>query len=233
MIISGLTPVSLIDWDGHPCSVVFTSGCNFRCPWCHNAELVLRDYKHKDSITKLDFSKKFIDHVCITGGEPTMYGDLSQLCLLLKNAGMKVKLDTNGSRPFRIFPLINFNLIDYIAMDIKAPFTKEKYSKASGVNFTEDYLLWPLESIDMIMKSSIDYEFRTTVVPGFHTPKDIEQICKYAIKGAKRYVIQNFHPCDTLIDPHLESIKPFSSAELEAFADAAKPYVNEVRCRNI
>jgi pyruvate formate lyase activating enzyme len=233
MIISGLTPVSLIDWDGHPCSVVFTSGCNFRCPWCHNAELVLRDYKHKDSITKLDFSKKFIDHVCITGGEPTMYGDLSQLCLLLKNAGMKVKLDTNGSRPFRIFPLINFNLIDYIAMDIKAPLTVEKYSKATGVNFTEDYLLWIFESIDMIMKSSIDYEFRTTVVPGFHTPKDIEQICKYAIKGAKRYVIQNFHPCDTLIDPHLESIKPFSSAELEAFADAARPYVNEVRCRNV
>ena len=118
-------------------------------------------------------------------------------------------------------------------MDIKAPLTVEKYSKATGVNFTEDYLLWIFESIDMIMKSSIDYEFRTTVVPGFHTPKDIEQICKYAIKGAKRYVIQNFHPCDTLIDPHLESIKPFSSAELEAFADAAKPYVNEVRCRNV
>ena len=233
MIISGLTPVSLIGWDGHPCSVVFTSGCNFRCPWCHNAELVLRDYKHKDSITKLDFSKKFIDHVCITGGEPTMYGDLSQLCLLLKNAGMKVKLDTNGMHPNVLFELLNLDLIDYIAMDIKSPLTVEKYSAATGVSFIEEMLTLPFESIKLIMAAAPDYEFRTTVVPGFHTPKDIEQIAKYAIKGAKRYVIQNFHPCETLIDPHLESIKPFSSAELEAFADAARPYVNEVRCRNV
>jgi len=171
--------------------------------------------------------------VCITGGEPTMYGDLSQFCLMLKNAGMKVKLDTNGMRPNVLFELLNLELIDYIAMDIKSPLTVEKYSAATGVSFIEEMLALPLESIKLIMAAAPDYEFRTTVVPTFHVPKDIEQICKYAIKGAKRYVIQNFHPCDTLIDPHLESIKPFTSAELEAFADAAKPYVNEVKIRNV
>jgi len=240
MLISGFTPLSLIDWDGHPSAVIFLHGCNFRCPWCQNKGLVLSTKKlkglnKKDVLQHIEGFGNYIDHICITGGEPTINNGLMDFIRKIKYMGYKVKLDTNGTNSNVIAEAVCN--VDFIAMDIKAPLTPRKYSKATGIKIDEVHLIKIINSIDIIRdfsdKYGLDYEFRTTVVPGFHTPKDIEQIAKYAIKGAKRYVIQNFHPCDTLIDPHLESIKPFTSAELEAFADAARPYVNEVKCRNI
>ena len=228
MNIGGFIPLSLVDWDGEPCSVVFVTGCQFRCPWCHNKDIVF-DKVHMQVVTP----KMTTDAVCITGGEPTIQKGLISFCKLLKQSGKKIKLDTNGMKPDILFELLNRELIDYIAMDIKAPLVTKKYSKSTGVQLKEEWLTILLESISLITRAAPSYEFRTTIVPTFHIPKDIEQIAKYAIKGAKKYVIQNFRPCDSLIDHNLASLKPFSQTELEAFAEAAKPFVQRVTFRTL
>lgn len=220
--IGGLQKLTLIDYPGRLAATVFLCGCNFRCPFCYSSELVLpRKIKKQPKISQREFfkflkeRKKLLEGICICGGEPTIHKDLFQFCKKIKDLGYLIKLDTNGSRPKVLEILIDENLIDYVAMDIKAPLyiktknpkpkTKDKYySRATGVRVDLNSVK---KSIEIIKNSGIDYEFRTTVVPGIHTKDDIFQIAK-DISPAKRYFLQTLRPEKT-IDVFFEKIKPY------------------------
>ena len=191
MLIGGLQKSSLVDYPSKICTVVFTIGCNFRCGYCHNPELI----KKEDCISENDFFEFIksrqgkIDAIVISGGEPTLQEDLEDFIVKCRKLNFLIKLDTNGTNPEVLKNLLSKNLLDYIAMDIKAPF--EKYP-----NITRRFL--DIEkikkSIEIIMTSGIDYEFRTTFSPDL-TVEDIEEICK-RIKGAKAYSIQKYNTVD-------------------------------------
>ena len=233
MEIKGVVDVSLVDWDGKVSSVFFLPSCNFRCPFCQNSALVL----HPETEETIPFEtvegylkkqKGWIDGVCITGGEPTLHDDLSNLCSKLKKMGFLVKLDTNGTNPTIVKELIEKRLVDYIALDIKAPLTVEKYSKATGIN-AEKLLVKMKETIRILLKSKIDYEIRTTVVPTLHEKEDIEEICRN-IEGCKKYVIQNFRGENT-IDPVFSEVKPFTEEEMKMFITVAQNFLSNVKLR--
>jgi pyruvate formate lyase activating enzyme len=195
MQIKGFIDTTFLDWDGKVACTVFTPGCNLRCPFCHNHGLVLNPEQYEDVKEEeiFDFLTKhndFIDGVCITGGEPTLQKGLDKFCERVKKLGIKIKLDTNGTNPTVVRRLLEKDLVDYIAMDIKAPLNEEQYSEVSGVRCEVDKIR---ESVNLIKNSGVEYEFRTTVVPSLHTFRDIEQISR-DIKGAKLYVLQKFQP---------------------------------------
>jgi pyruvate formate lyase activating enzyme len=165
-------------------------------------------------------NRRWIDGVVITGGESTIHEDLPILCQEIKKLDFSVKLDTNGTNPKMIKELIDQGLIDYVAMDVKAPFTKEKYFKASGVNTTA--LLAKIEqTTQTLLEGGIDYEFRTTLVPTLHQISDIGEISE-KIKNCKKYALQNFRADTETIDPNFQKLKPFSKAEIESFFQTAK-----------
>lgn len=229
--IKGFLKSSLVDWDGYITAVVFLPSCNLRCPMCHNHEIVLTPGNYPDipgeEIERyLVENKDFIDGVVITGGEPTLQSGLPDFCRWLKNLGMMVKLDTNGTYPDMIQYLIDNNLVDFIAMDIKAPLNKESYSTVSGISVDVENIR---RSIDIIMKSGLNYEFRTTVIPTFHTSEDIVDIAR-EINGAKTFALQQFNPHNTL-DPTLRNIEPYKKEELEEIANRCKPFVSKIRLR--
>jgi len=212
MVIGGFQRFSLIDYPKKISAVVFTFGCNFRCHYCHNPELV--DPSLLNGILEEEFILNFLkarinklDGITITGGEPTLHRDLNKFISKVKNLGFLVKLDTNGSFPDVLRELIKDNLIDYIAMDIKA--TKEKYKEVINADIDLDKIE---ESIKLIMDSGIDYEFRTTVVRSQLLIEDIISIAKM-IEGAKLFVIQRFIPTKTL-DPDFINEKSYSDEEL-------------------
>jgi len=220
VVLKGFLDLSLVDWDGHTACVVFTPGCNFRCPFCYNRDLVLNPGRLPDVplervLSYLEHDGWGIDGVVITGGEPTLWPDLPELCRTFKELGFGVKLDTNGTNPGLLQRLLAYGLVDYVAMDIKAPLTPERYSVACGVD-ARPFLPRIKRSVELLAFSGVDYEFRTTVVPGLHRPGDIRSICQ-AIRGCKRFVIQSFKPLGPTIDPSFSSLKPFSQEELEAF----------------
>jgi pyruvate formate lyase activating enzyme len=191
-LICGFEKMSMVDYDGKICSTIFLGKCNFRCPFCHNSSLV----ENYNNVDKFDFNeilnylnkrKGVVEAVCITGGEPTLYKDLKEMIIEIKKLGLFVKLDTNGSNPDVIKDLVNNKLIDYIAMDIKNSFSK--YIITTGIyNINIEKIK---ESINFIMNSNIDYEFRTTLVKELHSLEDIYEI-KDMIKGAKKYFLQCF-----------------------------------------
>lgn len=233
MEIKGAVDLSLVDWDGKVCSVLFLPHCNFRCPFCQNSTLVLHPEREENipwERIKAYLRKNidWIEGVCITGGEPTLHIDLPDLCIKLREIGLAVKIDTNGTNPEMIKRLITNNLVEYIALDIKAPFTVKEYSRATGVNM-ERLLDKVKETVKLVMISPVDYEFRTTVVPTLHTPKDIRAICK-EIVGCKKYVIQRFRPENT-IDPTYSKLKPFLNHELEEFLNTARELLPNVALR--
>jgi pyruvate formate lyase activating enzyme len=170
-----------------------------------------------------------IKHICISGGEPTTYGDLPELCVILKNAGLQVKLDTNGFQPKILETLLNAKLVDYIAMDVKAPLTKAEYINACHVNLDINRIV---KSIKLLMAHPGMYEFRTTVVPTIHDDNAVRRIAQ-AIEGAEKYAIQNFKPSDNIPDPDFRKLAPFTKEALQGFAEIAKPYVKCVTLRNI
>lgn len=211
--IKGFIETSFIDWKGRLSSVVFTGGCNFRCPFCHNRDLVLNHDKMENIpldyiLLTLRKYRKWIDHVVITGGEPTIHGSLFQLTGTLKMEGFRIKLDTNGSSPATIKGLVNENLIDYIAMDVKGPISH--YKRWCGIDVETAKIE---ESIQFILSGKIDYEFRMTVVPFFHRVEDVYEVADY-VKDAKRFYIQEFRPKSTL-NPRFTEIKPFSPQKME------------------
>lgn len=227
--IKGFQKTSLIDYPGKMCSVVFVANCNFRCPYCQNPDLIL-NYKKiptipgREVFEHLDKKRKWIDGVCITGGEPCLYESLVDFIKKLRSMGFLIKLDTNGTNPDMLKYLIKKKLLDYIAMDIKAPL--KDYSKVAkvGVN-TMDIR----KSASLVMKSGIDYEFRTTVVPSLFNEDDIVAIGKW-LKGAKKYCIQQFRALSTL-DKKYEKEEPYPEQKLKMFAEVAKDYFEKVEVR--
>jgi len=196
MKIAGLARQSFVDYPGKIASCVFTQGCNMDCVFCHNRSLVGNNHRNpllneENVISFLSNRRKFIDGVVITGGEPTLQPDLDSFIKRIKSMGYLVKLDTNGTRPDVLKKLMEENLLDYIAMDIKAPM--KKYRDICHSSFNEEALL---ESIYIIKKSKVDYEFRTTCCPQLNE-SDISEIAEL-IKGAKRYVLQQYRETDPL-----------------------------------
>lgn len=226
----GILPSTLIDWPGKLAAVLFIFGCNFRCSFCHNPELVINNNDPNiNFFSLLDFLKqrqKWIDGVVLTGGEPTLYKDLPTIIKILKDEGFLVKLDTNGTNPDMLNFLIKNELIDYIAMDIKGVPEKYKIITNSNINFETI-----LQSINLILQSDIDYEFRTTVLPRFHKKEDFEKIGKL-IKGAKKYYLQQFYPTKTLDESFME--EPFyDRLALEEFKKIISNFVESVEIRGI
>ena len=189
MKISGIQKLSMVDFDRHISCTLFTSGCNFACPFCHNSSLVYNQEKEISEIEILNYLTKrqgIIDSVVISGGEPTLYPDLPDFIRKLKKLNLLIKLDTNGTNPDMIKYLYENNLIDYIAMDIKNSLAN--YNKTIGTIACIDKIK---TSIDYIMSCGIDYEFRTTLVEEFHSIEDIKNISN-EIAGAKKYFLQKF-----------------------------------------
>jgi len=234
--IKGVIDLSLADWDGKVSSVLFLPNCNFRCPFCQNPALVLHPEKEETVPFErvenyLKKQRNWIDGVCITGGEPTLHSDLPDLCSKLKEMGFLVKVDTNGTNPTMVKELIEKGLVDYIALDIKAPLNVKKYSKAIGVN-AEKLLGKVEETMRILMGSKMDYEFRTTVVPTLHEEKDIEEICR-GIKGCRKYVLQRFDVSlgKKTLDPAFSKLKPFTSEEMSMFLAVAQKFLPNVKLR--
>jgi pyruvate formate lyase activating enzyme len=236
MEIKGFIDVSFVDWDGKISSVIFLPNCNFRCPFCHNLNLVFNPEK-LDTIpfgyieNQLNRQRGWTDGVCITGGEPTLHSDLPDLCSQLKEMGFLVKVDTNGTNPSMLKKLIENGLIDYLAMDIKAPLIIEKYSKATGVN-TEKLLEEVKESVEILLGSIMDYEFRTTIVPTLHEKEDIKQIC-HSLVGCKKYVLQKFDVSlgKETINPKFIKLKPFTDEKMQKFLTVAQKIIPNAKLR--
>ena len=212
MIIGALQKTSLIDYPGEICAIVFTVGCNFRCPYCHNPELVTGNIRSIDKEDLFDFLKKRsgkLSAVSITGGEPTLHSDLAEFIKEMRLLGYeKIKLDTNGTNPKALEELIQERLVNYIAMDIKAPLYR--YGAVTGCGYDIECIK---KSIDIIKDSHLDYEFRTTVIDGFVGKEDVLLIADL-IKGAKAYYIQRFIPSKTLNESFL-SKRSISNEELD------------------
>jgi pyruvate formate lyase activating enzyme len=217
MKIGGFQKVSLIDYPGRISAVVFTQGCNFRCPFCHNPELVdpgrFEDLiPQKEILSFLERRRGRLDAVVITGGEPTMQPALVPFIIQLKVMGFQVKLDTNGALPDRIEEMLDRKLLDYVAMDIKAPL--ERYGEVTKTKPDQQLIR---RSISLIMDSGLDYEFRTTAVKSLLGPADIEQIGRL-IPGAKRFVLQKFVPTKTLDRDYLGE-SSYTDGELKAIVE--------------
>lgn len=231
-MIRGIIETSFLDWDGRVVAVLYTGPCNFKCPFCHNWLLIEDPEKYPEKTWEevRDFLTEyldFLDGVCITGGEPTLEKGLADYIVKIRELGLKVKLDTNGTRPSVLKMLFDAELIDALAMDVKMPLD-ERYEKAAGVKPDLDKLR---ESIELIRNSGIEYEFRTTVVPTIHTKEDIIDTAKM-LAGAEKYVLQQFNP-DNAWNPDLRKVEPYSSEVVLDMANAAKKYVKEVALRGL
>lgn len=226
MKIGGLRKLSALDFPTKICATVFLTGCNFRCPFCHNATLATGG---GESITEeefFSFLKKrtgLLDAVCITGGEPLLY-DVTEFIYKIKEMGFLVKLDTNGSFPEKLSALLNGGLIDYVAMDIKS--SVESYSKLSGVDTDVEKIK---KSAALLLGGKTDFEFRTTVVKGLHTKEDMESIGKW-LSGDEKYFLQMFVPSENTITQGLEAYTPL---ELEELRQVVLPYIPNTKLRGV
>ena len=228
--IKGFIPTSMLDWEGMIVSTLFLPDCNFRCPYCQNPDLILKPreiptYDLEEIGEFLKEKEGWIEGVCVTGGEPCMRAGLAELLLWFKERGLGVKLDTNGSFPDRLSDLIKRGLVDFVAMDIKAPLEFEPYRRVAGID-REELLGGVKRSIDILKESGLEHEFRTTVVPTLLAPEDIVKIAR-CIEGAPIYALQNFSRGETL-DPGFQGIRPFMAEEMEEMRAAAEPLVE--RC---
>jgi pyruvate formate lyase activating enzyme len=217
--IKGFIETSFVDWPGKIASIIFLPLCNFRCPYCHNYDLVLDpdqfpSFPMDYIIGQLRHLRNWIDGVCITGGEPTLLPNLTELIKTLRNEHMLVKLDTNGSQPEIVEQLIRDRLVDCISMDVKAPFDTELYSRCAGVQVNLDNIK---ASVDLLRSNCIPYQFRTTVVPTLHTEENLMQLA-HELEGCSGLKLQNFSPVHTL-DPEYLKIVPYSEDELASMQD--------------
>lgn len=242
MLIGGLQKFSLLDYPGFLAAIIFTQGCNFKCQFCYNPMLVVVPQKDHHSEIKEDDLFAFLktrigklDAVVITGGEPTIHSDLPKFIAEIRKLGYLVKLDTNGSCPEMLQKLIELKLVDYIAMDIKAP--EDKYCKVVGVPADFDKIK---KSVKIIMQSKLPpadaqamagkYEFRTTIAPGLLNKDDIKKIGKI-IKGADKWYLQQFKSDIDLVNKKMEKIKPYSDKEMEEMREVAGKYVKKCEVR--
>ncbi|MBQ3870056.1 MAG: anaerobic ribonucleoside-triphosphate reductase activating protein [Clostridia bacterium] len=225
MKIYGLQKLSLVDYPGKTAAVLFTGGCNFRCPFCHNFGLVSSPGEPLDEEEVFSYLKKrkgLLDAVVITGGEPLIHPDIAGLIKKVRDVGYPVKLDTNGTFPVRLAELISEGLIDYVAMDIKN--CEEKYFLTAGCEVDLDAVR---KSVMLLMSGSVDFEFRTTAVKQLHEVSDFIRIGKW-IKGNEKYYIQRFKDAETV--PYGNLSAP-DDGELRAFLDAVIQFVPNARLR--
>lgn len=232
MKITGIQKLTLLDYPGTVACTVFTSGCNFRCPFCHNSMLVLPEQITENYLTDdevFGFLKKrrgVLDGVAVTGGEPLLHRDLPQFLEKVKMLGYKIKLDTNGSAPELLREIVEAGLVDRVAMDIKN--SPEQYAKTVGL---EKFDIAPVESSkNFLLSSSVDYEFRTTVVKGLHTKESLMSAAEW-IRGAKEYYLQQFKDSGSLILP--QGLQAYDEKEMYALAQAVREIIPGVLVRGI
>lgn len=233
VVIKGFIEMSMLDWEGKIVSTLYLPNCNLRCPYCHNSGLVINPEQYNtipfETVKNyLIRQQGWIDGVCISGGEPCLHEDLPDFIRELRETGVLIKLDTNGSFPDSLQRLVDGGLIDYIAMDIKAPLNS--YALLTGINdggIGEKIK----QSIRIIMGSGIDYEFRTTVVPTLHT-KEMLVAMAGLIKGAKKYVLQTFVSNDP-IDLEYQKITPYSMEEMQNICQVVSPFVEGCALRGV
>ena|SRR3989338_5116571 len=229
MVIGGLQKLTLLDYPEHVAAIVFTQGCNFRCHYCYNPKLVVpenfRTQKNsaaqispEDFFVFLDSRRGKLDAVVITGGEPTLHHDLPVFIKKIKDRGFLVKLDTNGTNPCLLQKLFKDKLLDYVAMDIKAPL--RRYQEVVGVSVPLENLQ---KSIILIKNSGLDYEFRSTIWPGLHTAEALRSMGE-AIKGAKKWYLQKFTAASDLVDSGFKNQKTYTDAEMNALRETALQY---------
>lgn len=229
MNIQGLQKLTLLDFPGHVACTVFLGGCDFRCPFCHNFELVEGPmptvFEEEEFFAFLEKRHGLLDGVAITGGEPCLRADLPEFAARIREAGFSVKLDTNGSHPQMLARLLDEGLVDYVAMDVKN--SREKYARTVGLPTID---LGPIdESIGLLLHGPVPYEFRTTVVREFHEAHDFEEMGKW-IAGAQHYYLQPYVERDTVPDRTLSAP---DAASMREFANAAAAYVEHVELRGV
>lgn len=230
MVFHGFQKMTMLDFPGYVACTVFTPGCNFRCPFCHNSLLVTKVneneiYSEDEILAYLRKRNGVIDGICISGGEPLMHDDIFDFVKKVKETGMLVKIDTNGSFPDKLKKLIDSGNIDYVAMDIKN--CPEKYSVTTGI---QDFDFSPVrKSIELLLEGKIAYEFRTTVVKELHTPQDMVEIGEL-IKGADRYFIQHFIESESNIQ---QGLTPLDREEMENLRNFVVRFVKNAELRGI
>ena len=230
MRISGLQKLAMVDFPGKLAATVFTGGCNLRCPFCHNAPLVNRvaetpELSEEEVLAFLKSRKGFLDGVVLSGGEPLLQHDAADFLKKVRELGFAVKLDTNGCFPQVLADILQQELVDYVAMDIKN--CREKYAQTVGI---PGFDITPVEeSVRLLQNSGINFEFRTTVVKIFHTAADIQAIGEWC-QGAPHYFLQQFVDSGDLVGVGCEALDPL---EVKAFADLMRPFFDEVGVRGI
>ena len=232
MKISGLQKLTLLDFPGRTACTVFLSGCNMRCPFCHNSDLVFGKAPQISSdelYSLLEKRRGVLDGVCITGGEPLLYENTEELIRVIKSRGFLVKLDTNGTKPERLEKLLNNKLLDYVAMDIKS--SPEGYANAVGI---ENFDMTPIRrSIDLLKNSGIEYEFRTTAVKQLHGEKEFKGIADL-VKGADKFFIQRFKDSGNILGHftgEMLFMDPPGEEDIRLFSDIVSEVVSFVGIR--
>ena len=230
MVFHGFQKMTMLDFPGYVACTVFTPGCNFLCPFCHNSLLVTKVnenemYSEDEILAYLKKRKGVIDGICISGGEPLMHDDIFDFVKKVKETGVLVKIDTNGSFPDKLKKLIDSGNIDYVAMDIKN--CPEKYSKTTGI---QDFDITPIrKSVELLLEGRIAYEFRTTVVKELHTPQDMVEIGEL-IKGADKYFLQHFIESESNIQQGLTAL---DREEMENLRNSVVRFVKNAELRGI
>ena len=228
MILKGLQKLTLLDYPGEVAATVFTGGCNFRCPFCHNASLVIPDRFGETLPTETFFSflesrRGKLRAVCVSGGEPTMQGDLPEFIARIKDMGYLVKLDTNGTRPEVLYGLIEDGLLDYVAMDIKN--SRARYGETAGA---PNFDISPIEdSINILRKGKVPFEFRTTVVRELHLAEDLHEIGKW-LRGDEKFFLQTFEDSGDVIG---ENYSAHDAETMKRFLEILKEYVPNAALR--
>lgn len=230
MKIQGLQKLTLLDYPEKVACTVFFAGCNFRCPFCHNASLVVNipekgDISEEEFFAFLKKRQGILDGVCITGGEPLMQPELEGFIRKMKDLGYEVKLDTNGSFPEKLEYLVKEKLVDYVAMDIKN--SLDAYDITAGTD--GQYLEAIQKSAAFLMKRNVPYEFRTTVTKNFHKKENFEEIGKW-IFGAEKYFLQSFVDSGDLLGTDIQGC---NEEEMEEFLQTVKPYIPNAALRGI
>ena len=227
--IQGFLKTTLLDYPGHVAATVFVGGCNMRCPFCHNMDIVTSNdspaYSEEDILRFRQKRAGILDGVCITGGEPTLCNELPAFISSIRQLGYRIKLDTNGTNPRMLASLINDKLTDYVAMDIKSSFSG--YEKACGISGIK---LAPIkESIDLLINGKCDYEFRTTAVSELLDDNAVREIGQL-LKGAKRYFLQGYVESEFVPD---KSLTPVGKEKLLQYQQELSSFINEVALRGI
>lgn len=234
MNISGLQKLTLLDFPGHLAAIVFLDGCNFRCPFCQNSSLVLPG-ENLPSISMDEFRRflkkrsGILEGICVTGGEPTLHKELPDFLSMIRQEGYLTKLDTNGTNPDMLRYLLDNNLLNYVAMDIKAG--RDNYAKVSGIAADSPLLARIEQSVQLLLGSNIDYEFRTTVTGGLHTEDDFHDIAQW-IRGCSRYYLQSFRDCEEILMKN-HSFYTFSEEKMNHFLEIVQKEIPQAMLRGI